>query len=89
MVTKSSFKRARNELVELGYIEVESQGRGKSPVYRMHSLVEVLDGETVEVQKHERAEARGAFGDEMVENRLTADSQGGVGGLHGRRSIRN
>lgn len=38
-LSESSFKRARKELVECGYIEVASQGRGKAPVYKMHSLV--------------------------------------------------
>ncbi|MFD1608853.1 DnaD domain-containing protein [Oceanobacillus luteolus] len=38
-LTESSFKRARAELESLGYIEVESQGRGKAPVYKMNSLV--------------------------------------------------
>lgn len=38
-LTESSFKRARKELASLGYIEVESQGHGKAPVYKIHSLV--------------------------------------------------
>lgn len=36
---ESSFKRARAELVEHGYIEVTSQGHGKTPIYQMNSLV--------------------------------------------------
>lgn len=38
-LTESSFKRARAELVEYGYIEYESLGRGKAPRYKMKSLV--------------------------------------------------
>ncbi len=38
-LTESSFKRARTELEELKYIEVESRGRGRAPIYTMHSLI--------------------------------------------------
>jgi DnaD/phage-associated family protein len=78
-LTESSFKRARAELVRLGYIEVESQGRGKAPIYTMHSLVMGLDGDSVDGEKHERVVGRGAFEDRVGEKRLTGQRQEGVG----------
>ena len=51
-LTESSFKRARKELASLGYIEVESQGHGKAPVYKIHSLVvEIEQDETTMVAR--------------------------------------
>jgi len=50
-LSESSFKRARTELIEHGYIEVSSQGRGKAPVYRMHSLVVDVEDSHVEAEE--------------------------------------
>ncbi|QKY70280.1 DnaD domain protein [Lentibacillus sp. CBA3610] len=39
-LTDSSFKRARTELKDKGYIDYESRGNGQAPVYRMAGLVQ-------------------------------------------------
>lgn len=46
-LTESSFKRARTELEELKYIEVESRGRGRAPIYTMHSLIMEMEQDDV------------------------------------------
>ncbi len=38
-LSATSFKQARAELEELKYIDVESRGKGRAPIYTMHSLV--------------------------------------------------
>lgn len=39
-LTESSFKRARNELKEKGYIDFKSRTSNQAPIYQMNSLVE-------------------------------------------------
>lgn len=61
-LTETSFKRARTELANGGYIKVESRGRGKAPVYKIHSLV-------LEMGQHEThlLERKTAFTEERME----------------------
>ncbi|MCG5102580.1 DnaD domain protein [Oceanobacillus alkalisoli] len=64
-LSASSFKRARTELVDAGYIEVASQGRNKAPIYKMRSLVvEVVeeDGQALERAAEPRLEENGQSG---------------------------
>lgn len=64
-ISASSFKRARTELVEAGYIEVASQGRNKAPIYKMRSLVvEVVeeDEHTLDCATEPRLEENGQSG---------------------------
>ncbi|UJL45784.1 DnaD domain protein [Virgibacillus sp. NKC19-16] len=42
-VSMSSFKRARKELVEKGYLHYESRGSNRAPVYRLVKLSEMWD----------------------------------------------
>ncbi|MCF3942604.1 DnaD domain-containing protein [Oceanobacillus alkalisoli] len=64
-LSASSFKRARTELVDAGYIEVASQGRNKAPIYKMRSLVvEVVeeDGQVPDRTTEPRLEENGQSG---------------------------
>ncbi|MBM7571392.1 hypothetical protein [Aquibacillus albus] len=45
-LTESSFKRARKELEEKGYISVLSRGGNQAPIYQLTSLSSILDHST-------------------------------------------
>ncbi|WP_082232070.1 DnaD domain-containing protein [Halobacillus massiliensis] len=47
-LTESSFKRARKELKEKGYIKHRSAGRNKAPFYQMISRVKTYQGEDLQ-----------------------------------------
>jgi DnaD/phage-associated family protein len=75
-LSETSFKRARLELKEKGYIDYESKGGNQAPVYRMFSLIENRD---VVVDK---------VGDTFVqgESALETGSRRGEGGPNEERS---
>ena len=58
-LTESSFKRARTELEELKYIEVESRGRGRAPIYTMHSLIMEMEQDVVSLNPETDFQGRG------------------------------
>jgi len=67
-LTESSFKRARTELKENGYIDYQSQTGGRAPIYRMISLVAQWEQEDISYLSEVQQEAGSSFS--SVENQV-------------------